>query len=382
MRLAKVKIAEYPYEVLIPISSLDKPEISEEQQNKWQKILNLAAQIIGVPSGLITKTHENQLEVYLTSETEGNIFAANIKLDLGLGWYCENTIGERHELIIENALKMDKWKDNPSIPFNMISYMGIPIFWPDGEVFGTFCMLDKKENMYSKLYLDLLLSLVEIIQNDLKSEMTYLQSRKDLKNRENQLREVNHLIKNHFNLLIATIRLQSFQKNDHDSIESILKDIEARILTISIIHDNLSKTINLDKVLLCEYLTELGKHIIQNSTRENIIFNTACDTIFLKPELSVPCGLILNELITNSLKYAFENIEFPAISLKIELKNEKEIVIIYKDNGVGLNESIDIDKAKTLGLNFIKNSIIQLKGEYLVKNENGFLFQMKFKVSK
>lgn len=83
MRIAKVKTENSPTEVLIAITSADKPEISDELQKKWQKVLDLAAKIIGVPSGLITKLHEEKLEVYLTSKTDNNIFEQNLKLDLG-----------------------------------------------------------------------------------------------------------------------------------------------------------------------------------------------------------------------------------------------------------------------------------------------------------
>ncbi len=240
MRIAKVKTENSPTEVLIAITSADKPEISDELQKKWQKVLDLAAKIIGVPSGLITKLHEEKLEVYLTSKTDNNIFEQNLKLDLGLGWYCENVAGTRSELVISNANKDDKWKENnPSIPFNMISYMGIPILWPDGEIFGTFCMLDSKEHKYSDIYKELLVSLREIIQNDLQSILKHAQMENDLVIKDSQLREVHHRVKNHFNLILSTIYLESIKDQDDNSLKNVLSDIQSRISAISIIHDKL-----------------------------------------------------------------------------------------------------------------------------------------------
>jgi two-component sensor histidine kinase len=317
----------------------------------------------------------------LTSRTEGNIFEPQLKLELGLGWYCENVTGTREQLVLPNALKSEKWKDNnPSIPFNMISYMGMPILWPDGEVFGTFCMLDKKENQYSEIFKDLLYSLREIIQNDLKSVMLYKQAQDDIQSKEAQIREVHHRVKNHFNLLISTLSLQSMLDTKNNNIESIIADIQSRISVISAIHDNLYRSANSEKFSLGKYLEELGKHILNTLQKRIVTFNCRSDNIVVPANVSVPCGLILNELITNSLKYAFENTYNPMINLIVEKLSEEEIKLIYKDNGIGLPVNFDIDNVSSLGMLLIKQSVIQLGGSFKIINENGFVFEMKFKI--
>ena len=381
MKFAKVKTESSPNNILVAITSEDKPEITGDMQEKWQKILDLAAKIIGVPSGLITRLNENDLEVFLTSRTEGNIFEPQLKLELGLGWYCENVTGTREQLVLPNALKSEKWKDNnPSIPFNMISYMGMPILWPDGEVFGTFCMLDKKENQYSEIYKDLLYSLREIIQNDLKSVMLYKQAQDDIQSKEVQIREVHHRVKNHFNLLISTLSLQSMLGANDKNVESIIADIQSRISVISAIHDNLYRSANSEKFSLGKYLEELGKHILNTLQKRIVTFNCSRDNIVVPANVSVPCGLILNELITNSLKYAFENTYDPTINLTVKRLSEEEIKFIYKDNGTGLPVNFDIDNVSSLGMLLIKQSVIQLGGSFKIRNENGFVFEMKFKI--
>lgn len=381
MKFARVKTESSPNNVLVAITSDDKPEITEEMQNKWQKILDLAAKIIGVPSGLITRLNEHDLEVFLTSRTEGNIFEPQLKLELGLGWYCENVTGTREQLVLPNALESDKWKENnPSIPFNMISYMGMPILWPDGEVFGTFCMLDKKENQYSEIFKDLLFSLREIIQNDLQSVMRYKQAQDDIQNKEVQIREVHHRVKNHFNLLISTLSLQSMLGTNDKNVESIIADIQSRITVISAIHDNLYRSTNSEMFSLGKYLEELGKHILITLQKRIIAFNCSSDNIIVPANISVPCGLILNELITNSLKYAFENTYSPSISLTVEKYDEENILILYRDNGVGLPDNFEIDRVSSLGMLLIKQSVLQLGGSFNLRNENGFVFEMKFKI--
>jgi c-di-GMP phosphodiesterase len=381
MRLAQVKTDSSSKLVLVPITSSDKPEISEEIQKKWQKIVDLAAKIIGVPSGLVTRLHEKQLEVMLSSKTGGNIFEQNLKLELGLGWYCENVAGTRKPLVIPNAHESEYWsKDNPSIPFNMISYMGLPILWPDGEVFGTFCMLDNKEHRYPELYQELLESLREIIQNDLKAVLLYSIAQDDIVHKEIQLREVHHCVKNHFNLLITTLRLQSLFNKENNNVESLLADVQSRISVISVIHDRLYNSLNPEKVLLGDYISELGKHILNNLTGGNIKFNCESDNILVSTKVSVPCGLIVNELITNSLKYAFDKVVSPEIFIQINNPGGNMINIFYKDNGKGLPSQFNIDEVRTLGVTLVKHSVEQLDGTCEFTNRNGLNFTMKFGV--
>lgn len=380
MKLAEIKNSATGSNTLVTITSDDKPNISEEMQNKWQKIVDLCAKIIGVPSVMLTKLHEKELEIFLTNKSKENIFQQNAKLDLGLGWYCETTAGSREELVVPNALEMEKWKDNPSIPFNMISYLGIPILWPDGEIFGTFCMLDNKENQYSELYKDILISLGEIIQNDLSSILMFNKAQQDIFKKEAQLREVHHRVKNHFNLLISTLRLQSSFSSPDNNIEKVLSDIQSRITTISDIHDQLYRSMNLEKVFLGDYLDQLGKHIIESLSDNKIKYTCAWSKVETSPKVSVPCGLILNELITNSLKYAFKYVDAPEISLSINQNSENELTIVYRDNGIGMSENFNIEDSNSLGMNLIKYSVQQLEGNYEITNENGFVFRVKFKL--
>lgn len=379
MRIAIVKTAGSDKEVLIPITSLDKPEIPIDILNKWQKIVDLAAKIIGVPSGLVTRLSEDKLEVFLTSNTESNIFDTSMKLDLGLGWYCETVAGKRDVMILTDSRKSEDWKENnPSEPFNLISYLGMPIMWPDGEVFGTFCMLDSKEHQYSDLFIELISSLREIIQNDLNSVILFQKTQNELLKKELLLKEIHHRIKNQFNLLVSTLNLQSNIDSDQKDIKSILKDIQGRILVISQIHDKLYHSTNLKDLFLVDYLSSLGKYIIETISQKKIKFQCSGSQVNLSTSISLSCGIIVNELITNSVKYAFSNCEFPEITIHLEDKNEYELVLSYRDNGLGLPQDFNFNESNSLGMILIKHSVSQLGGTYKIANQNGFYFEMLF----
>ncbi len=379
MRIAKVKTEGSPGEKLVVITSEDKPDISSELQDKWQKVLDLAAKIIGVPSGLITRLNENDLEVFLASKTDGNIFKPELKLELGLGWYCENVAGSSKPLILPNALASDAWKENnPSLPFDMISYMGIPIQWPDGEVFGTFCVLDRREHDYPEIYRDLLVSLREIIQDDLKFLMMFREARNDVLSREAQIREIHHRIKNHFCLLINSLSMQSLRSVGEKDIRSILSDVQSRIYAISLIHDNLYRSADPVAIPLRSYLRGLGEHLLSAFQQKAVAFRCDIDALTVPPKVSVACGLVLNELITNSLKHAFGAVSSPAIDLAVKLEGEMTVSFTYRDNGPGLPETVDPAKAKSLGLLLIRQSAAQLAGSCETLNEGGLVFRMKF----
>ena len=93
------------------------------------------------------------IKVFLSSESDGNPYEVGDSERLaGSGLYCEWVINHQSKLVVPNALESILWNKNPDIKLGMISYMGFPIHWPDGEVFGTTCVLDSKENPYNEGY--------------------------------------------------------------------------------------------------------------------------------------------------------------------------------------------------------------------------------------
>ena len=109
------------------------------------------------------------IKVFVSSESEGNPYEPDELACLNTGLYCETVMNTRRPLIVADALQDEAWKSNPDIKLGMISYLGVPISWPDGEIFGTICVLDSKSNEYSDLYLRLLLQWRDVLQADLRS---------------------------------------------------------------------------------------------------------------------------------------------------------------------------------------------------------------------
>ncbi|MFX1487202.1 MAG: GAF domain-containing protein [Promethearchaeota archaeon] len=143
-------------------------EIPKDILNRWQNIVDILADLLGIPSALIMRLVETDIEVFVSSKSQGNPYnPGNREHFLGSGLYCETVIGSNDKLLVPNALKNEKWKNNPDIKLNMISYLGFPILFPDGRPFGTICVLDNKENAYSDTYENLIINFRDIIQSQL-----------------------------------------------------------------------------------------------------------------------------------------------------------------------------------------------------------------------
>ena len=144
--------------------------------HKWQEIVDLLAEVLHVPSALVMKVEPPNIKVFVSSELKGNPYERDEVACLNTGLYCETVMKTRALLLVPNALVDQEWKANPDIKLGMISYMGFPVAWPNGAIFGTICVLDSRRNEYSELYKKLLLQCRDVLQADLMS----LQARNEL----------------------------------------------------------------------------------------------------------------------------------------------------------------------------------------------------------
>src|SRR5271170_4790347 len=144
-------------------------QVPSEIVQKWQGIVDVIAEIIHVPSALVMKVEPPNIKVFVSSESNGNPYERDELASLNTGLYCETVMKTRQSLLVPDALRDDEWKSNPDIKLGMISYLGFPVTWPDGQIFGTICVLDKKENSYNRLYRKFILQCRDVLQADLRA---------------------------------------------------------------------------------------------------------------------------------------------------------------------------------------------------------------------
>jgi len=143
-------------------------EIPSEILLKWQEIVNVLAEVMHVPATLVMQVEPPSIKVFVSSESTGNPYEHGELASLNTGLYCETVMRTRQPLLVPDALADEAWKSNPDIKLGMISYLGFPIAWPDGEVFGTICALDNKKNDYGELHRKLLSQFRDVLQEDLR----------------------------------------------------------------------------------------------------------------------------------------------------------------------------------------------------------------------
>lgn len=148
---------------------LDDVSIPDNIQKSWQKTLDIIAQTFDVPVSLIMRVHADEIEVFAASSNEKNVYEPNERASLNTGLYCETVMTTNKELLVPDALADPAWSDNPDIALNMISYLGVPLLWPNQEVFGTICVLDSKANGYTDQYRQLLEQFQESVQLSLQT---------------------------------------------------------------------------------------------------------------------------------------------------------------------------------------------------------------------
>jgi len=147
---------------------------------KWQRTVDLLAELLDVPAALIMRVDPPYIEVFRASSNENNPYRVGEKDKLE-GLYCETVIKTDDKLLIPNALNDKEWENNPDIKKGMISYLGFPIKWPDGSFFGTLCVLDNQENSYDNRNEEILKEFKELIETHLNLVLKNNQLKKNQK---------------------------------------------------------------------------------------------------------------------------------------------------------------------------------------------------------
>ncbi len=146
--------------------STNNTPIPEKIVANWQEIANTLAEIIHVPAALIMRVSPPHIEVFVSSKSEGNPYEVGEKAELS-GLYCTTVMKTHKSLLVGDALKDSNWNANPDIKLGMISYLGYPLEWPNGEIFGTICVLDSKPNTYAGTYQKLVNRFQKVIEDAL-----------------------------------------------------------------------------------------------------------------------------------------------------------------------------------------------------------------------
>jgi len=208
--------------------------------------------------------------------------------------------------------------------------------------------------------------------------------RSSLLEKETLLREIHHRVKNNMQVISSLLRLQSRYAKDKDDIE-FFKDSQNRISSMALVHEKLYQSNNFTKIDFNVYAKDLIKSIFHSyeTISSRIIPSIKVENVSLGIDSAIPCGLIINELVTNSLKHAFPDGRKGEIKIFMRRTGENEYSLVVCDNGVGIAQGIDFDNSSSLGLHLVKIlAQNQLNGNINLNRDHGTEIKINFKGAK
>ncbi|MCU0537668.1 MAG: PAS domain S-box protein [Hydrococcus sp. Prado102] len=204
-------------------------------------------------------------------------------------------------------------------------------------------------------------------------DITERKQAKAHKEQEVLLQEIHHRVKNNLQVICSLLNLQSRSLKD-PFILDLFRDSQNRVKSMALIHEKLYQSNNFSSINMAEYIHDLANNLLRSyaSKNSNIKLKIEIQQNFsMDIDSAVPCGLIINELVTNSLKYAFNPASKGEISIQATCDREKNLILTIKDNGRGLPENFDLENTKTLGLKLVKNLINQLRAKLAIDSQSG-----------
>ena len=202
------------------------------------------------------------------------------------------------------------------------------------------------------------------------------QLKTSIKEKDILLQEIHHRVKNNMQIISSLLNLQITYLDDDEAV-NLLKESQNRVRSMAIIHEKLYQSNDFTKINLTEYISSLVNGLFYSYSIKNTINSIInVDDVDLNIETAVPVGLILNELISNSLKHGFSN---GSGEIYIKLKTvEDKYEMIVGDNGIGFPNDLDFRKTESLGLQLVNNLVKQIDGEIEINTDQGTEFKITF----
>lgn len=205
--------------------------------------------------------------------------------------------------------------------------------------------------------------------------------RSSLAHKEVLLREIHHRVKNNMQIISSLLNHQMDSVKDKRLTEAFLES-QNRITTMALIHEKLYRSVDLMKIDFKEYVDDLAVGLFQSYgvNTGNIQLNTNVENISMEIDIAIPIGLVINELVTNSIKYAFPEGRKGMIYITARSINDKDVEIVMGDNGIGIPENLDFRKTGTLGLHLVTTLVEnQLHGKIDLQKDKGTEFVIQFR---
>ncbi|MBN1348475.1 PAS domain S-box protein [candidate division KSB1 bacterium] len=329
---------------------------------------------------------EYQYREMINSMGDGiHLVDRNLKIilfnDALLQWHAElglqsASVGE-HLLDVYPFLKQNVLKE-----YEKVFETGIPLMsqeyikLSDREIFTEI----RKIPIFSG---SKVIKMITVIRDITEQKKADEQIRLALREKEVLLKEIHHRVKNNMQVISSLLNLQADYIQDPQA-RDVFRECQSRIKSMALVHERLYQAQDLSRIDFSEYIRSLTNGLLRAYRLKagDVAIKVDAESVLLPIDVSIPCGLIINELVTNALKYAFVEKQRGHIYVALRKFDENTIDLIVSDNGIGIPEGIDIRKTETLGLNLVTNLVEgQLRGSIQLDRSSGTSFLIKFKIT-
>ena len=350
---------------------LDTPNESD-----FDNITNLASSIFGASVSLITLVDEKR-----------QWFKSSVGLPEGLKEtpreisFCSQAICNPSEVLIIPDIRLDsRFSENPLVTKdpNVVFYAGAPLISKNGHPLGTLCIIDFQPRILNQQEVETLKVLSSQVSKLIDLRLTNEDLRKNLKEKNVLLKEIHHRVKNNLQLVSSLLNLQANKINNED-FSNAIKSSQDRIRSMAIVHEKLYQSKSLSEINLSNYLNTLIDEKLKETPDDQINFILDIPNVKFTIDKAIPLGLLINEMITNSYKHAFNSSKDNTIKIQLLIKANDEGILKYEDNGTGLRQDYRVANPHSMGMDLIESFVDQLDGKLDLKSTTkGLAYTINF----
>ncbi len=309
---------------------------------------------------------------------------------------CLTSYNQNFKIFIKQQYKVEIYLGISMMEGQMISTQELNSYWKNKydltlagipQYFETKFINDIGREIWYEIFLNPIFGengeVVEIsaIGHDITEKIVANEKiHQSLQEKEVLLKEVHHRVKNNLQVISSILNLQSSYAKDKNTL-NILKESQNRIKSMAFIHESLYQTKDFSNINFSEYIINLSRNLINtySDLEYEIKLKLDIQPIMLNLDLAIPSGLIINELISNAIKYAFNDVYKENIIAIVMHSEEEYLKLVISDNGIGLPENLDFRNTESLGLQLVVTLVDQLNGDIQIDNSIGTKYTIIFK---
>lgn len=316
---------------------------------------------------------KNVRHCIIVYDLQGKIIYWNDSAESIYGYSEEEMLGKNIEILYLDHEKQLLKPDIQEI-IDLGEYTGE---WEGKRKDGSKVIVDIRETVLYDAN-DKIVGIIGVSKDITQRKKAEEQIEESLEEKEVLLKEIHHRVKNNLQIIYSLLNLQTDYVEGEESL-NVLKESQNRVKSMAMVHERLYQSPNLKYINFKEYVENLITDLFYSYgiERGNIKTQLNLEDIKIDIDTAIPCGLIINELVTNSLKYAFPKGKGILIVEMVQVSDYIKLVVA--DNGIGLPVDIDLENTETLGLKMVNNLVHQLDGILELKRTNGTEFTIKCK---